>query len=257
MTETEQTDQIVDINADLGEGAGTDEALLKVITSANIACGVHAGDPQLMATTVRLALVQKVGIGAHPSFPDREGFGRRAMTLPASQITAVVADQIAALRAITQGVGARLQHVKAHGALYNLAVFDSGLARAIGEAVQQIDPTLIIVALAGTPMVKALEGMGLRVAQEAFLDRAYTSEGTLVPREHPGAVITDGKAIAMRAVQFIREARVVAVDGTSIGVHPHTLCIHGDTPGAATLARTAIAALEEAGITVAAMETIV
>ncbi len=257
MSGRDRMGQVVDINADLGEGAATDDALLKVITSANIACGVHAGDPQLMATTVRLAHARRVRIGAHPSFPDREGFGRRAMTLPLSQLTGLVADQIDALRAITEGVGARLQHVKAHGALYNLAVHDQQLASAIGEAVRKIDPALIVVALAGTPMVEVFEGMGLRVAQEAFLDRAYTAGGTLVPREQAGAVITDGRAIATRAVQFIREGRVVAIDGTPITVRAHTLCIHGDTPGAAGLARTALDAMEAAGITVAAMETIV
>lgn len=257
MTGSDRTGQVVDINADLGEGAGTDDALLQVITSANVACGVHAGDPHLMATTVRLAQARRVRIGAHPSFPDREGFGRRAMTLPPSQLTGLVADQIDALRAIAEGVGARLQHVKAHGALYNIAVHDQRLAGAIGEAVRKIDPALIVVALAGTPMVEVFERMGLRVAQEAFLDRAYTSGGTLVPREHAGAVITDGRTIAARAVQFVREGRVLAIDGTPIAVHAHTLCIHGDTHGAAGLARTARDAMEEAGITVAAMETFV
>lgn len=257
MTRRERTGQVVDLNADLGEGIGSDDAMLSIITSANIACGGHAGDPELMAATVRQAQARGVRIGAHPSFPDREGFGRRAMALPLSQLTEVVADQIAALRAIAGGLGARLQHVKAHGALYNIAAEDQRFAGAIGDAVRQVDPALIVVALAGAPMVEVLERMGLRVAQEAFLDRAYTWAGRLVPREHVGAVITDGNAVAVRALQFVREGRVVALDGTRVSVSADTLCIHGDTPNAALLARTALDTLKGAGIIVAAMETFI
>ncbi len=247
--------RVIDLNADLGEGIGADEQLLPVITSANVACGVHAGDPTVMAHIIRLAKARGVRIGAHPSFPDREGFGRRAMALPHAQVTAVVADQIHTLAGVAATAGTRLQHVKAHGALYNLAANDAALAATIGDAVRGVDPALIVVALAGSAMVEVLERMGLRVAREAFIDRGYTPAGTLVPREQPGALITNVRAAAERAIQLARDGRVVAVDGTEVEVHADTLCIHGDTPNASDLAMIARHALEDAGITVAAMET--
>ncbi len=228
---------------------------MSVITSANIACGVHAGNPEVMAQAVREALARSVRIGAHPSFPDREGFGRRALSLSPEQVTTVVADQIADLFAIAKRQGARLQHVKAHGALYNMAAKDLALAAAIGEAIRQVDPTLIVVALAGAPMVGVLEGMRLRVAREAFIDRGYTPTGTLVPRDQNGALITDVPTAAARAVHMAVDGRVVAVDGTVVMVAADTLCIHGDTPNAIDVATRARQALEAAGVRVAAMET--
>ncbi len=251
------TGGVIDLNADLGEGVGTDHALLGVITSANIACGGHTGDVRSMTATVAQALARGVRVGAHPSFPDREGFGRRAMSLPLPRLTAAVAEQISALLGVVRGQGAHLQHVKAHGALYNLAASDRALAAAIGEAVRQIDPGLIVVALAGAPMVEVLERMGLRVAQEAFLDRGYMSAGTLVSREHAGAVLTDRQQVAARAVQIVQARRVEAIDGTLVPVRADTLCIHGDTPNAVAFAGSAMEALKNAGITVAAMDTFV
>lgn len=247
----------IDLNADLGEGVGEEDLVLSTVTSANIACGGHAGDKQTMAATVRQALAHGVRIGAHPSFPDREGFGRRVMTMPRGQLIAVITEQIAVLRAIAGDHGARLQHVKAHGALYNGAVRDPDLASAIGEAVRAIDPTLIVVGLAGTAMNEVLESMGLRVAAEAFLDRAYTAVGTLVPRDQDGAVLNDVLTVAARAVQIVRSRHVIAIDGTLVRVHADTMCLHGDTPHAIKFARAARKALEDTGITVAAMETFV
>jgi UPF0271 protein len=251
------TGRYIDLNADLGEGVREEDLLLPTVTSVNIACGGHAGDKQTMAATVREALAHGVQIGAHPSFPDREGFGRRAMTMPRGQLIAAITEQIAVLRAIADNHGARLQHVKAHGALYNGAVRDPDLASAIGEAIRAIDPTLIVVGLAGTAMNEVLKSMGLRVAAEAFLDRAYTAAGTLVPREQDGAVLNDVSAVAARAVQIVRSGRVIAIDGTPVRVQADTLCLHGDTPHAIMFARAARKALEEAGITVAAMETFI
>lgn len=229
--------------------------LLSIITSANIACGGHAGDERTMTSTVRQALACGVRIGAHPSFPDREGFGRRAMTIPRAELIALLADQVGTLQAIAARQGARLQHVKPHGALYNMAAEDHDLAAVIGEAIRQVDPTLIVVALAGAPVEGVLEGMGLRVAAEGFLDRGYTAAGALVPRDRPGAVLVETAAVAARAVQFVRAGTVVAIDGTVVTVHADTLCLHGDTPHATTFARVARKALEDAGMTIAAMET--
>jgi len=246
--------RVIDLNADLGEGAGTDDALMGVITSANIACGVHAGDPQAIRHAVGLALTRGVGIGAHPSFPDREGSGRRPMAVPPDRVGESIAAQIRTVADAARAAAARLQHVKAHGALYNQAVGDPVLAGAIGEAVRRVDGSVIIVALAGSPMVTVLRSMGLRVAQEAFIDRAYTAEGTLVPRDRPGALVADLGAAVGRAVRLVSEGTLTASDGRVIRVDADTLCIHGDTPQAAALARAVRQALEDAGVTVARLD---
>lgn len=243
----------VDLNADLGEGAPSDGALLEVITSANIACGGHAGDEKTMRTAVRAAQQRGVGIGAHPSYPDREGFGRHVVDLPRRALVTSLTQQIAALRTIAQQEGGTLAHVKAHGALYNVAVDDRQTAQAIGEAVRSVDPDLLVVALAGSPMVDAFRGMGLSVVEEAFIDRGYTAEGRLVPRSRPGALITDPSEAAARAVRMIRAGVVAAVDGTELRVRPRTLCIHADTPGSPRIAAASRAALEAAGIVLARM----
>lgn len=248
---------IIDLNADLGEGVGEDDRILAAVTSANIACGGHVGDEHTMAASVQQALARGVRIGAHPSFPDREGFGRRAITMPQAQLIAVITEQVAALREIARSKGARLQHVKAHGALYNGAVRDPALAAVIGEAVRAVDPTLIVVGLAGSSMLDVLEAMGLRVAAEGYLDRGYTAAGTLVPRDHAGAILTEISDVTTRALELVRSDRVRAVDGSLLRMHADTLCLHGDTPHAAVFARAARKALEDAGITVAAMETFV
>lgn len=246
---------VIDLNADLGEGAGTDSALLHVITSANVACGGHAGDPASMDRIVRLAVTRGVAIGAHPSFPDRPGFGRRATTMAPVELDETLTSQVRALREVAQRHEVSLQHVKAHGALYNLAATDAHLAALIGESMRGVDPGVIIVALAGSVMADVLERMGLRVAREAFVDRGYTAAGTLVPRDQPQALITDPARAAATAVRLVREGVVTAVDGSEVHVEADTLCIHGDTPNAVALARAVRRALEEAGITVARMET--
>lgn len=246
----------VDLNADLGEGAATDAALLEVITSANIACGGHAGDEETMRRGVRLAKARGVGIGAHPSFPDREGFGRRIVAMPPARLTAILAEQIQLLDAIAKAEGARLQHVKAHGALYNLAAGDEVVAEAIGRAMLRVDPALIAVALAGASMGRVFARLGFRVAAEAFLDRGYTAAGTLVPRDHPGALVTDPAAAADRAVRMVCHGWVTSVEGADVPVAAQTLCIHADTPGSPQIAASARRALEAAGVRVVAMREV-
>ena len=248
---------MIDLNADLGEGAGTDDGLLQYMTSANVACGVHAGDAETIRRTVALAQAHGVGIGAHPSFPDREGFGRRAMTLPADDVVATVADQIEVVARVARDAGAHLQHVKPHGALYNQAATDHALAAAIGNAVRRVDASLIVMALAGSPMVTVLRALGLRVAQEAFVDRAYSSGGTLVPRNQRGALVTDPAAAARRAVRLATEHTVMAESGETISVDADTLCLHGDTPGAVVLARAVRGALDHAGVRVQRLDAFV
>ena len=246
---------VIDLNADLGEGAGTDAAILPLLTSASIACGAHAGSPEVIRQTIQLALTHGVAIGAHPSYPDREGFGRRPMRMATQQLIDTVVEQIDAVADAAREAGTGLQHVKPHGALYNQAAGDQGLARAIGEAVQRIDPSLIVVALAGSAMVAVLRAMGFKVAQEAFIDRGYTPTGTLMPRGQAGAVITDAADAARRAVRLTEARAVVAADGRAIPIDADTLCIHGDTPQAAGLAGAVRSALTDAGVAVRRMDS--
>jgi 5-oxoprolinase (ATP-hydrolysing) subunit A len=245
-----------DFNCDMGESFGAwkmglDEAVIPFVTSVNIACGFHAGDPATMRRTVRLAEDHHVGVGAHPGFPDLQGFGRRNLAATPSEVRDDLVYQIGALTAFTRAK--RLQHVKPHGALYNMAVPGGDLARAIGEAVLEVDPTLILVALAGSPWADQAEKMGLRVAREAFADRALTADGTLVPRSKPGAVIHDTAQVVERSVRLATEGTVVAITGEVVQVRADTLCLHGDTPDAVRLASTLKAALEAAGVTLAPM----
>ena len=246
---------MIDLNADLGEGVGTDGDLLPYITSVNVACGAHAGDLETIRRTVELAQTHGVGIGAHPSFPDREGFGRRAMALRAGDVVATVAGQIEVVAGVARDAGVRLQHVKPHGALYNQAVADHALAAAIGEAVRLVDRALIVVALAGSPLVTVLLDLGLRVAQEAFIDRGYSSGGTLMPRSQSGALITDPATAAERAVLLATEHVVSTESGETITVEADTLCIHGDTPRAAALAKAVRQALDQAGVGVSRLDS--
>jgi UPF0271 protein len=230
----------IDLNCDMGEGAGDDEALLAVVTSANIACGVHAGDAQTMTRTIKSALAHGVAVGAHPSYPDREGFGRRSMALAPAQAERIVADQIETLAAIAQANHAKLVHVKPHGALYNDAARDRDLADAIAGGVKRVDPDLVLVGLAGSKLIDAARDAGLRSAAEGFCDRAYEPDGSLMSRSKPGAVYIDPEQAARQAVGLAKSGKV------------QTLCIHGDTPGAAAIARAVRAALEAAGIAVEA-----
>ena len=248
----------VDLNADVGESygayvVGDDEALLASLTSASIAAGFHAGDPQVLRRTIRLARRHGVYVGAHPGFPDLAGFGRREMCLSADEAEDLVLYQIAAVAGVAKSEGVRLQHVKPHGALYNMAAADAGLAAAIARAVLAFDASLILFGLPGSALLEAGRAAGLRVATEAFADRAYQRDGTLAPRSIPGAVISEPSAVVSRAIRMVSEGVVTAIDGTDVQVAADTLCVHGDTPGAGQLAASVRSGLEAAGITVAAI----
>lgn len=245
----------IDLNADVGESygrwsLGDDEGVMRSVTSANVACGYHAGDPGVMRTTVRAARAAGVAVGAHPAFPDLTGFGRRNMAASPQEVEDFVLYQVGALAAIAAAEGVRLQHVKPHGALYNMAARDRPLADAIAAAVAAFDRTLILFALAGSELLRAGEAAGLRMAAEGFADRAYQKDGTLMPREHAGALVRDPDEVVLRAVRMARDGLVSAADGTDVAVRVATICIHGDTPGAPELARRIRSGLETAGIVV-------
>ncbi len=237
----------------MGEGSGADADLMPLITSANIACGGHAGDESTMRASVLMAAAHGVSIGAHPSYPDRAGFGRLSMTMAPGRIEREVEAQLRALAAAASRAGTSVRHVKPHGALYNQAASDRELAVAIGRAVQGTDPSLIVVALSGSAEVNVLQQMGLRVAREAFVDRGYEGDGRLVPREAPGALVTDAHLAAVRAVRLVRDHTLTAVDGTELEIFADTLCIHSDTPGSVDLARTVRSSLLAAGVGLAPM----
>jgi 5-oxoprolinase (ATP-hydrolysing) subunit A len=247
----------IDLNCDMGESfgpwpMGADAAILPYVTSANVACGFHAGDPAGMARTVALAARQGVAIGAHPGYPDLVGFGRRDLQMSADELEAAVLYQIGALAAIAAVQGQRLIHVKPHGALYNRAAADPAVAAPVVRAISRLAPTLplVFVGLAGSGMVDAARAAGLPVAAEAFADRAYEADGRLRARSQPGALLTDPAAAAAQAVRMVQDGRVIAYDGTPAPVQADTLCIHGDTPGAPAIAQAVRAALEAAGIAV-------
>ncbi|XVQ09076.1 LamB/YcsF family protein [Spirillospora sp. CA-255316] len=242
---------VIDINADLGEGFGNwtlgdDAALLEVITSANVACGFHAGDPLIMRRVCAGAVERGVTIGAQVSYRDLAGFGRREMDVAAPELTAEVLYQIAALDGIARAEGGRVAYVKPHGALYNRVARDPVQARAVADAVRAHDPSLPVLTLPGSAMYEAAEG--LTVVAECFADRAYTAEGRLVSRREPGAVIHEREAVVRRAVRMAVDGTVVAVDGGEISLGARSICVHGDTPGAVELARAVRAALAEAGV---------
>lgn len=248
---------LIDLNADIGEippaGPGCqDAALMHAITSANVACGLHAGDPTLMRDTVRAAREHGIVVGAHPGFDDREGFGRREMHLGSRAIEALVAYQIGALAAIAATEGVPLRHVKPHGALYNMAARELELAGAIARAVKAVDASLLLVGLSGSCLITAGVDAGLTTVNEAFADRAYRADGSLLPRSEAGAVIHDEGGIVARALDMVREQAVTAVDGTRVPLRVETLCLHGDTPGAALVARRIREALVAAGVEVRA-----
>ena len=242
----------IDLNADVGEGSDQDAALMSLISSANIACGYHAGDAQSMREAVALARDRLVAVGAHPSFPDREYFGRRELRLSAHDIHECIRAQVEALAAVAAAEGTRIRHVKPHGALYNMAARDEEVAEAVARAVHAVDPTLLLFALSGSMLVTAAARIGLRTVSEAFADRAYRADGSLLPRDQPGSVLHDESIVAARAVGMAREGTVVAADGNPIPVLAETICVHGDTPGAAGLARRIRDDLVRAGVTVAA-----
>ena len=251
----------IDLNADAGESFGVwsmgdDSALFTQITSVNIACGFHAGDPSVMRETVRRAADAGLRIGAHPGYHDLQGFGRRSMGLTPREVEDLVLFQVAALAGVARAEGVRVAHVKAHGALYNQAARDPALASAIARAVRRLDAGLVFVGLAGSGMLDAARAVDLQVEAEAFADRAYLPDGSLAPRYQDGSVIHDAAVVAARAVRIVRDACVTCLgDRSDIAVRADTLCIHGDTPGASALAARIREALEAAGVLVAAPGT--
>ncbi len=245
----------IDLNGDVGESfgpytLGDDEAMMRYVTSANVACGFHGGDPSVMRRTVGLAVAGGVAIGAHPGFADLVGFGRREIQMGDREVEDVVAYQIGALAGVAAAAEARLHHVKLHGALYNMAARDRGLADAVARAVVAVDSTLILFGLAGSSLIEAGAAVGLRTAAEVFADRAYRADGSLVPRDQPGAVIADPKAVVDRALRVVQDGTISAVTGEVIEIRADTMCLHGDTPGAGRLAARLRSGLEGAGIRV-------
>jgi UPF0271 protein len=248
----------IDINADVGESFGAytighDAGVMRSITSASVAAGFHAGDPSVLRETIRLAKAHGVAVGAHPGFPDLVGFGRREFSLAPAEAEDLVLYQIAAVAGVAAAEGVRLQHVKPHGALFNLAVRNVELAHAIVRAVTAFDPSLILFGLPGSALLQAGLAAALRVAGEAFADRAYEPDGTLASRTSPGSVIHDPATVVARAVRMVRDRTVVANDGSVVPIHADTICIHGDTPGAAELSAQVRAGFDAAGITVMAI----
>ena len=247
----------IDLNADAGESfgpytLGDDAALMRSITSVNVAAGFHAGDPGVLRRTIQLARDNQVAVGAHPSFPDRQGFGRRDMQMSASEVEDLVLYQIAAVGGVARAEGVTLAHVKPHGALYNMAARERELAEAIARATFAFDPALVLYASPRSALAAAGKALGLRVAAEAFADRAYLADGTLAPRSMPGSVIAGVEDVVTRAMRMAIERTVVAMDGTLVQIDADSLCIHGDTAGAPTLAAWIRAGLQSSGVDVRA-----
>ena len=249
----------IDLNSDMGEsyGAyqiGADAEVLRWVTSANVACGWHGGDPAVMRQTLQRAKELGVAVGAHPGYPDLLGFGRRILQISRQEARDYTVYQIGALRGFAEALGLRLQHVKAHGALYNAAVKDAELSRGIAEGVAEVGKELILVGLPESEIVRAGQAVGLRVAREAFGDRAYNEDGTLVSRKLPGSLITDPDLVAQRVLDMVG-GQVLAITGKRIQIQADTICMHGDTPGAGAIARRVHERLKAAGVTLAPMAT--
>lgn len=247
----------IDLNCDMGESfgrykLGLDEEVIRFISSANVACGMHAGDPEVMRATVGLAKATGVSVGAHPGFADLQGFGRRNVAVQPAEAYALVLYQLGALAGFCRAAGVRLAHVKPHGALYNMAVKDLALAEAICRAVQDFDPTLVLLAPAGSQMDRAAAALGLRFAGEVFADRAYQADGSLVPRSQPGAVIEDEELAVRRVVRMVCEGKVAAINGQDITVQADSVCVHGDGAKALAFVKRIRAALLEAGVEIKA-----
>ena len=245
----------IDINSDMGESFGAysighDVGLMASITSANIAAGFHAGDPSVLRETIRLAKVRGVAVGAHPGFPDLVGFGRRELNVTPKEAEDMVLYQVAAVAGVAAAEGVRMQHVKPHGALFNVAARSVELSTAIARAVAAFDSSLILFGLPGSEILNAGRAAGLRVAAEVFADRAYEPDGLLASRRKPGAVIHDPDVVVARAVRMVKERSVVAIDGSVVPLEADTICVHGDTPGSDDLAARIRAGLEAAGVVV-------
>lgn len=247
----------IDFNSDLGESFGAyrlgdDGAILPHVTSANIACGFHAGDAQTISATVRACIASGAAIGAHPGFPDLQGFGRRTMRMTADEIRDITIYQIGAVKAFAEAAGGRLAHVKPHGALYNQAARDRDMADALCAAVHAVDPSLVFYGLAGSQLVAAARDAGLQVAEEVFADRTYQDDGSLTPRGRADALITDVDTAVRQVLGMLDKGVVRSVNGVDVPVRPDTLCLHGDQPGAAEFARQIRSALDRAGVQVRA-----
>jgi len=243
----------IDLNADLGEGAASESELLALVSSANIACGFHAGSPASMTASIRAAHAAGVAVGAHPSLADRENFGRRELPVTPNEIFALVAYQAGAFQSIASSLGVRPNHLKPHGALYNMAARDPALAEAVTHALLAVDRSLILFAPGGSALARAGETLGVRVAREVFADRDYQPDGGLVPRSQPNALLHDVEEAAARVLRMLRENVVRAIDGSEIAIQADTICVHGDTPEAVQFARQLREHLAEAGVAVAAL----
>lgn len=243
----------IDLNADLGESfgpwqMGADADLLGLITSANIACGFHAGDPDVMAQAMAVAVANGVGIGAHPGFPDLQGFGRRRMQITGPEARNLVAYQLGAAQAMARAAGGRVRHLKLHGALANMAAEDEDLARACYEGALAVDPEIILMVISGTAQARAALGLAARTAQEIFADRAYTDDGLLLDRRLAGAVLHDPDEISARILAMLKAGAIITATGRHLPAQIDTICVHGDTTRAVTIARTLRSALESQGI---------
>lgn len=243
----------VDLNSDVGESYGAyklglDEEVLKHVSSVNIACGWHAGDPMVMEKTIALAKENKLGIGAHPGYPDLVGFGRRNLDVTPKEVRNYLIYQIGALDAFAKAAGTSLQHVKLHGAFYNMVSANAALAKEAAKAIYDVDKNLIVLALAGSELVKASRELGLKVAEEVFADRAYNADGSLVSRKLPGAVIHDKELAIERVKRMVTEGKVTAIDGTDAAVNADSICVHGDNPEAVAFVRLIRERLEAEGI---------
>jgi UPF0271 protein len=248
----------IDLNSDIGESFGNykiglDEEVLKYVTSANIACGWHGGDPIVMEKTVEMASVKGVGIGAHPGYLDLMGFGRRNMVVQPDELKAYIKYQLGALMAFAMGKGKRIQHVKPHGAMYNMAAKEEDLAMAIGEAIYEVDKDIILMGLANSEIIKAGKRIGLKVCNEVFADRAYNPDGTLVSRRLEGAVIHDRDLAIDRVIRMVKEGKVTAINGEDIEINPQSICVHGDNPQAVEFVKKIRLSLEKENIKVRAI----
>ncbi|WP_161888396.1 LamB/YcsF family protein [Pontibacter russatus] len=243
----------IDLNCDMGESFGAyhlghDADILRYVTSANIACGFHAGDPLVMRRTVKLALAQGVAVGAHPGLPDLVGFGRREMAVSPDEVYAMVVYQVGALQAFVQAEGGKLHHVKPHGALYNMATANTALAEAVAEAIYKVQPEAVLYGLSGSELIKAGERLGLATASEVFADRTYQQDGTLTPRSFADALLTDQVEALLRVLRMVREGKVASQQGRDISLRADTVCIHGDRPDALPFARHIHEVLQSEGI---------
>lgn len=246
---------IVDLNSDLGEGAGFDLELLDLVTSANIACGFHAGDPASILRSIRDAQERNVSVGAHPGFLDRENFGRKELLIEPAEVFAQVTYQLGAFSTLTTAAGVRMNHVKPHGALYNMAARDEELADAIVRSILVVDPYVFLYAPPNSALERAGQAAELRVVREVFADRSYLPDGSLVPRTRADALLTDPAEAARRVCRMLREGKVRAVEGTDVDVKAETICVHGDTPGAVDFARDLCLALKEQGVSISAPDS--